>query len=101
MLLHSRRRLTVVCAFVALGGVISLHHSGPAMGAMDHGMTNGMTVCLAIVAAVGTATAVAGLLPSRQSSPTSDVPLLRSIAPLRQPLVRARAGPVVLQVLRR
>jgi hypothetical protein len=103
MLLHARRRLAVVCAFVTLGGVVSLHHSGPAMGAMDHGMTNGMTVCLAIVAAVGTAIAVAaaGLLPWRQSCPTSDVPLLRSIVPLRQPLARARAGPVVLQVLRR
>jgi hypothetical protein len=103
MLLHSRQRLAVVCAVVALGGVVSLHHSGPAMGAMDHGMTTAMTVCLAIVIAAGTAIAVAaaGLLPWRQSCPTSDLPFLRSSVPLRPLLARARAAPVVLQVLRR
>ncbi|MHB8659587.1 MAG: hypothetical protein ACYC91_16880 [Solirubrobacteraceae bacterium] len=103
VLLASRRRLAVVCAVLALGGVLSLHHSASAMGAMDHGMTTGMTVCLAIVVAVATAVAVVvtGLLPWRQSCPASDLLFLWSSVPLRPPLARARAGPIVLQVLRR
>jgi hypothetical protein len=103
MLLRSRRRLAVLFALVVLGGVVSLHHSGLAMGAMDHGDGKGMTVCLAIVTAVGTAIAVAavGLLPWRHPSPNSGVSFDRSSLPARPPLARARAGPVVLQVLRR
>jgi hypothetical protein len=103
LLRHSRRRLALVVAVIALGGVVSLHHSGPAMGAMDHGMSKGMTVCLAIVSAVGTAIAIAaaGLFPWRQSCPTSELSIVPSSVPRRPPLARARAGPVVLQVLRR
>jgi hypothetical protein len=103
MLRRSRRRFAVVCALVALGGVVSLHHSGPAMGAVDHGTGNGMEVCLAIVVAVGTAIAVtaAGLLPWRPPRRTSGLSFVWSSVPLRPPLARTRAGPVVLQVLRR
>ncbi len=72
------------------------------LGAMDHGLSNEMVVCLAIVTAVGTAIAVAvGLLPWRQPCTTPELPFLRSSVALRPPLARARAGPIVLQVLRR
>jgi hypothetical protein len=100
---HSRRRLAVLVAVIALGGVVSLHHSRPAMGAMDHSMSKGMTICLAIVTAAGIAIAVAaaGLFPWRQWSPTSELSFVPSSVPRRPPLARARAGPVVLQVLRR
>jgi hypothetical protein len=100
---HSRRRLAVLVAVIALGGVVSLHHSGLAMGAMDHGIGAGVAVCLAIVTAAGTAIAVAavGLLLWRRRRVAPDFVLVRSSARPRPPLARARAGPVVLQVLRR
>jgi hypothetical protein len=103
MLRRSRRRLAVTAALVALGSMVSVHHMGPAMGSMDHGIGAEIVVCLAVVTAVGAAVvAIAvGVFPWRPPRISAVRALIAPSIPAAPPPWRARAGPVALQVLRR
>jgi hypothetical protein len=103
MLRRSRRRLAVIAALIALGSMVSVHHMGPAMGAMDHGIGAEIAVCLAVVTAVGaTVVAVAsGVFAWRRPHMSVELAPAISGIPAAPPPWRARAGPVALQVLRR
>jgi hypothetical protein len=100
---RSRRRLPVIVALIALGGMVSVHHTGPAMAGMDHGIGAEVAMCLAVATAVGAAVvAVAiGVVPWRRPGMTIDLALAAWGIPVSPPPWRARAGPVALQVLRR
>ncbi len=97
---RQRRRLVLIAAVAVLATGVAAAHG--ALG--DHHMGDGMTMCLAVadsaLLTVGVALAVRLHTGSwiRPWSPFVAAPVWR---PLARPQPRARAGPAVLQVVRR
>jgi len=99
-----RRSAAVVVVLLALGGAVAAHHAVPVV-ADGHGMDAATVteVCLAVLTAVGAsvtglAIGTAGL--TRRRAPTPLLPTAADVA-RRPPQPKARAGPILLCVLRR
>lgn len=97
-----RHRLALVAAILALGAMVSLHHSAPSMGHMHDDMGAGAVVelCLGVFAAVGAAVvaiALGVIELGRWRQAILLAPL--TIAAARIPAPCGRDGPAVLRLL--
>jgi hypothetical protein len=102
--IHRRRRhAATVAIIVALGGLVAIHHVGPATHPGHHDVDLGVVAetCLGVLGAVGAAViAVAvGLIALGRWRPPLILWPPALTAARRPPQPRARAGPALLAVL--